>query len=125
MRKRAFIFFFFLFCPTFLLQLADEYAVQTETKYLTQRSLLALLGLITLVVFTFACSFIFLAFQLILDTMNGGKNVNVVFQENERHTSRRYEYVNFFSLKTLNVPTVVARNMFCDVHNSQTPPRRL
>ena len=98
--------------------------MQTETKHLTQRSLLALLGLITLVVFTFACSFIFLAFQLILDTVNGGKNVNV-FQENKRHTSRRYEYVNFFSLKTLNVPTVVARNMFCDVHNSQTPPRRL
>ena len=98
--------------------------MQTETKHLTQRSLLAILGLITLVVFTFACSFIFLAFQLFLDTMNGDNNDDV-FQENKRHISRRYEYVNLSGLKTLNVPTAVARNMFCGVRNSQTPPGRL
>lgn len=53
--------------------IVGEYAVKTEVQHLTQRSVLAPLALITLVVFTLARSFIFLTFQFILDTMNGGK----------------------------------------------------
>ena len=74
--------------------------MQTGIQNLAQRSLLALVRLITLVAFALARSFTSLAFQSILDVMNGSKNVNVdvnvglLYFRNKRRmpVSRRYEY---------------------------------